>query len=197
MDELKQRKCAAKMVPQALTPAQRQHRVDLCQDFLTKSRQPGWLSTVLTADESWFYTENPHDKVRNMEWLPKCINRPQVAPRSRNACKVMLIAFFDMKGLVFRHWVLHGTVNAETYVFALRLLCLAIRNWCRKLWRTCLQQPYLLHDDNASAHIAYITQQYQERNGIEHVPHPAYSPDLAPCNFFCSLREETAVWQKL
>ena len=33
-----------------------------------------------------------------------------------------------------------------------------------------------------------------ERNGYELIPHPAYSPDLAPCNFFLfpNLKKETA-----
>ena len=40
------------------------------------------------------------------------------------------------------------------------------------------------HHDNASAHKAALTMDYFSENGIKLIPHPAYSPDLAPCDFF-------------
>ena len=41
----------------------------------------------------------------------------------------------------------------------------------------------LLHHDNAAPHKARLTQQFLEEQGITLLPHPPYSPDLAPCNF--------------
>ncbi len=131
-----------------------------------------------------FYVENPHPKSACKEWLEPGLDRPQVAPRSRNARKAMLVAFFDMKGLVYRHWVLQGTINSDLYIYLLRQLRLAIQNRRCSTWLRRRNQPYLLHDDNASPHKSVPTLAFEERTGIERVPHPPYSPDLAPCDFF-------------
>ena len=40
----------------------------------------------------------------------------------------------------------------------------------------------------APSHTAAVTQYVIEDHGIEIVPHPPYSPDLAPCDFFLFLK---------
>jgi len=42
---------------------------------------------------------------------------------------------------------------------------------------------WFLHDDNAPAHTAMSVQQFLAKN-MTVIPHPPYSPDLAPCDFF-------------
>jgi len=46
--------------------------------------------------------------------------------------------------------------------------------------------PRLLIVDNAPAHTALMTQQVLTNNNMTVVPHPPYSPHLAPCEFFLS-----------
>ena len=41
-----------------------------------------------------------------------------------------------------------------------------------------------VHVDNARPHTSKNTIRYMEAHGMKKVPHPAYSPDLAPCDFF-------------
>jgi hypothetical protein len=43
---------------------------------------------------------------------------------------------------------------------------------------------WLLHDDNAPFHRAFVTGEFLAHKGIITLPHPPYSPDLAPCDFF-------------
>ena len=43
---------------------------------------------------------------------------------------------------------------------------------------------WILHQDNAPAHRAIATQETIAQLGIEIMPHPPYSPDLAPCDFY-------------
>jgi hypothetical protein len=58
-------------------------------------------------------------------------------------------------------------------------------SWRRpKLWR---EQTWLLHHDNAPSHTSVLTQQFLAKNKIPVIPHPPYSPDLAPCEFFLFL----------
>ena len=42
----------------------------------------------------------------------------------------------------------------------------------------------LLHHDNASSHTALRTREFLEDSGLKTLPHPPYSPDLAPCDFW-------------
>ena len=42
---------------------------------------------------------------------------------------------------------------------------------------------WFLHHDNAPAHTALSVHQFWAKN-MTVIPHPPYSPDLAPCDFF-------------
>ena len=59
---------------------------------------------------------------------------------------------------------------------------IAIRIDEKKAWKT--PQWVLLLHDNAPAHRAQQAVQTAEQCGFEILQHPAYSPDLAPSNFF-------------
>ena len=40
------------------------------------------------------------------------------------------------------------------------------------------------HQDNAPVHNSILVTDYLTKMGIKAVPHPPYSPDLAPCDFW-------------
>ena len=42
----------------------------------------------------------------------------------------------------------------------------------------------MLQQDNARVHTCKVAMDAVEQNGYELIPHPAYSPDLASCDFF-------------
>ena len=54
----------------------------------------------------------------------------------------------------------------------------------REKHRGKLSKGILLQQDNARVHTCKITMDAVERNGYELIPHPAYSPDLAPSDYF-------------
>ena len=47
-----------------------------------------------------------------------------------------------------------------------------------------LSKGVSLEQDNARVHTCKVAMDDVERNGYELIPHPAYSPDLAPTDFF-------------
>jgi len=47
-----------------------------------------------------------------------------------------------------------------------------------------MQQTWLLHHDNDLSHISVFTHQFLAKNKMAVIPHPPYSPDLSPCDFF-------------
>jgi histone-lysine N-methyltransferase SETMAR len=42
----------------------------------------------------------------------------------------------------------------------------------------------ILHADNARRHTAKMKSQFMEQNSMQKAPHPAYSSDLAPSDFY-------------
>ena len=68
---------------------------------------------------------------------------------SKSKVKVMLIAFFDIKGIVhFEFLPLGQTVNQYVYKEILRRLMRSVRDKRRDLWEN---NTWLLHHDNAPA----------------------------------------------
>ena len=58
-----------------------------------------------------------------------------------------------------------------------------LRTANRKKRRVKLSKGVLLLQDNARVHTCKVAMDAIERNGYELIPHPAYSPDLAPSDF--------------
>ena len=66
------------------------------------------------------------------------------------------------------------------------VLCKLVRprTAIREKRRGKLSKGVLLQQDNARVHTCKVAMDAVERNGDELIPHPAYSPDLAPSDFF-------------
>jgi hypothetical protein len=73
------------------------------------------------------------------------------------------------------------TVNAEFYCNVLRRLREEIQRKRPELW--CVGN-WMLHDDKAPSHRALVKREFLAHNSIITLPHPPYSVDLAPCDFF-------------
>jgi hypothetical protein len=48
------------------------------------------------------------------------------------------------------------------------------------------RRKLVVHADNATPHVAKRVKQYLEDNSLKSAPHPPYSPELAPSDFFSS-----------
>ena len=59
-----------------------------------------------------------------------------------------------------------------------------LRTAIREKRRGKLSKGILLQQDNARVHTCKIAMDAVEQNGYELIPHPAYSPDLTPCDYF-------------
>ena len=77
-----------------------------------------------------------------------------------------------------------STVNQTYYIEVLKRLRDAIRRKRPELWRS---GDWFFHHDNAPAHSALRTREFLAKHSITVLPHPPYSPDLAPCDFFLFL----------
>ena len=50
--------------------------------------------------------------------------------------------------------------------------------------RTDIADDWVLHHDNTPAHTALSIREFLAKKSIPGLPHPPYSPDLAPCDFY-------------
>jgi hypothetical protein len=55
--------------------------------------------------------------------------------------------------------------------------------WCgMQIGRT--NRKLIVHADNARPHTVKVTLNFMERNAMKRAPHPSYSPDLVPLDFY-------------
>ncbi len=182
--DLKYKKKCAKLIPHALTDAQCQRRLTFCEDFLEiYEHDRGQMNWILTTDESWFYIYEPMSKVQNKEWVGPNENRPQVPRRPRSAAKLMVIPFFDRRGLVHCGFFRNVNINQRIFLPLLADVRHSIRvRRGRQVWRQ--RDEIHLHMDNAGPHRGRFVVDAMQGWNWPTLDHPPYSPDLSPCDFF-------------
>jgi len=140
------------------------------------------MSSVITGDECWVYGYDLETKQMSSQWSTSSSPRSKKARQVKSNIKIMLIAFFNVDGLVHHEFVPIGqAVNKEFYKTDLQLLCDAVRRHHPEKWRS---SNWILHHDNAPAHSAVTTNEFLVKHNIPSLPQPPYSPDLPPCDFF-------------
>ena len=99
---------------------------------------------------------------------------------SRSRVKSMNVVFFDSRGIVHKEFVPPGqTVNNAFYKNVLERL----RKLVQRVRRD-IADDWVLQHDNAPAHTALSIREFLAKKNIPVRPHPPYSPDLAPCDFY-------------
>jgi histone-lysine N-methyltransferase SETMAR len=175
-DELNMKRIAAKFVPRLLTDDQTQYRPEVSMELKEQVKNdPDFLSKVITGGDSCIYGYDPETKQQSSQWkypsLPWLVKARQV----KSNMKSMLICFYDTDRIICKESVPPGqTVNAKFYSNVLRWK--GQDKWCTNNW--------VLHHDKAPVLTALAVQQFLASKNMMVVPHPPYSPELAPCDFF-------------
>ena len=157
--DLNLKKKSAKLVPHQLTAEHRHKRRHFCQDFLRRCRRnPGFQSSVVTCDEAWFYLTETRTKEENKQWITPHENRPQEPRRPRNCKKLMVLPFFDRRGLVHLECLHNTTVNARVFFPIIQSARDSLFH--RRIQIRCQPNRALLHMDNAPAHRAKTVQDW-------------------------------------
>ena len=93
----------------------------------------------------------------------------------------MVAAYFDNQGLIYTDVVPKGqTINSDYF-------CKSISNFLRRFRQKRPQKAasnWRLHMDNARPHVSRATSEFLASKKVETIDHPAYSPDLAPADFW-------------
>jgi len=166
-----------------LTKDQKKNRLNVYYDLREQvGNNTQILSKVVTRDETWCYGYDPETKQASSQWKTPNSPKPKKARQVQSNVKIMFISFFDANGIVHKEFVPPGqTVNRQFYLQVLKRLHDSVRKKRPEMWSS---GNWFLHHDNAPAHTALSVQQFLAKNNMTVIPHPPYSPDLAPCDFF-------------
>ena len=178
--KLHMRKAPAQWIPHLLNDAQKARRVERARQALQMMRRRAGPTHLICGDESWFRCWDPEDKRSSMQWIKPGESRPQKVRVPRTTIKVMLIIFFDNIGVVHREFIPDRVgITKELYHGVIQNLIQSVN-----AKRPQVRRNWLLLHDNAGAHIARIVTDVLDAEGVEVVPHPGYSPDLSPPDFW-------------
>jgi histone-lysine N-methyltransferase SETMAR len=192
-EDLHLSKLVARWVPCLLSEEHKANHLKMAKEFKKSYFEQGeaFLKSLVTMDETWICYSTPELKIQSSEWLPKGSEPPKKAKVNRSEKKVMLIVFFDYEGIIYHHYVPHGTsINSTYYIEVLKKFLDHLRRKRSEKWPT----NFLFHQDNARPHVSRQTMEFFEKKGIKLFTHAPYSPDLAPCDFwlFPNIKSELA-----
>ncbi|CAN7982509.1 unnamed protein product [Ixodes pacificus] len=109
-EDLQMRRVSAKFVPRLLTVEQKDDRVSICTDLRERvQNDPNFMSSVITGDKSWVNGYDPETKQMSSQWKTASSPRPKTARQGKSNVKTMLIAFFDIDGLIHHEYVLEAS----------------------------------------------------------------------------------------
>ena len=182
-DHLNLSKLTCRWIPKLLTADMKRNRVDISRTLLEQynAAEGQMLGQVVTGDEKWFYYYDPDSKQQSKEWRVVGSPPPLKVAKDRSAGKRMASVFWDSAGILLIDWLPEKrSITADYYCELLIRLKESIKNERRGKWT----RGVLLLHDNARPHTAARTQATIRELGFNQLPHPAYSPDLAPSDYW-------------
>ena len=157
-------------------------RASVCSALLKRFRsKDDFLLRLVTVDEAWVHYYEPENKAQSRQWVGPGSPRLKKFKTQPSTGKVIATVFWDAKGVIMLDFLSkRSTIAGVYYANLLDQLRAAIH----EKRRGKLSRGVLLQQDNARVHTCKVAMDAVERNGYELIPHPAYSPDLAPSDFF-------------
>ena len=181
LEHLGYHKVCARWVPRMLTEDHKTQRMAMCRDLLDHYEAEGdkFLHSIVTGDETWCHHYEPESKRQSMEWRHANSPSKKKFKTQPSAGKVMCTIFWDSQGVILVDVLEPGaTVNSERYKQTLTKLKSRISRV-----RPEKKTNFYLQHDNARPHTSFVTTQLIAAFGWTVLPHPPYSPDLAPSDF--------------
>lgn len=154
------------------------NRIEICELLLRWNKSESFLKRLVTGDEKWVVYNNIK---RKKSWSKPGESSQTVAKSELHPQKVLLCIWWDWKGVVYYELLPQGeTINSKKYCSQLNKLKRAIKDKRPELEN---RKGVIFHHDNARPHTSLVTRQRLHTFGWEIMPHPPYSPDIAPSDY--------------
>jgi histone-lysine N-methyltransferase SETMAR len=166
-------------VPYELKPRDVERRFCMSEMLLERHKKKSFLHRIITGDEKWIHYDNP--KRKKSYGYPGHATTSTAKPNIHGS-KVMLCIWWDQKGVIYYELLPSGqTITGERYRQQLIKLNAAIKE--KRPEYATRHESIIFHDDNARPHRTQPVKNYVKNVGWESLPHPPYSPDLAPSDY--------------
>ncbi|KAA6357905.1 MAG: putative mariner transposase [Streblomastix strix] len=166
-------------VPHTLSRSNKDQRVEYSKELLPqiKSFVKNNFLDIVTGDETWIYLKN----YALISWIKKSDEQPETPRGGIGDEKRMYTVFFSGVGIEYVH-VLPKKQTMDSEVFVNDILKPLEQQIIKE--RNPKEGQIHLHFDNCRVHTSYYTQRYLDHSIFTKLKHPAYSPDISPCDFY-------------
>lgn len=181
------RKVLTQWVPRLLTIEYKHNRETVSETCLALYRRnPNeFLRRFVTVDETWihWYTPETEEPAGEEGAAPTKKAKAKTAD-ARSAGKVGATVFWDSQGIIHIDYLEKGkTITGVYYAELLERFNVELKKKRPRL--AMAKKKVLFHQDNAPAHTtAAVSMAKLFELRYELLPHPTFSPDLAPGDFF-------------
>lgn len=166
-------------VPYELKERDIERRKTICEILLQRYERKGFLHRVVTGDEKWIYYDNPK---RKSAWVMQGEAGPSIPKQNIHGSKTMLCVWWDQRGIICYELLEQGeTMTGERY--RTQLIHLKRELIEKRPESEKRHDKVLLLHDNARPHVHSSVKNYLNSINWEVLPHPPYSPDIAPTDF--------------
>lgn len=165
-----------------LSPSQKMERVRVSTTLLERlNEDPHFMDRLVTQDETWVPHFDPETKAESVQWKHTDSPPPRKFKVAKSVGKIMTTIFWDSEGLLLVDFLQHGmTITGQYYAD----LLVKLREAIKEKRRGKITKGVLLLQDNAPVHKSRVAMETAKSLGFELLPHPPYSPDLAPSDFY-------------
>jgi histone-lysine N-methyltransferase SETMAR len=169
-----------KLVPHLLTCELKTKRIELAMELLKtlRSEEHTLFHRIITGDESWFCLDYSSDHILTCRSndIPQWVNH-----QIQSEKQMLTVLWLTRESMVVK-WMRRCQYFNTTYLID-EIISESMRN-IKRMWNFPDKRWYRLHLNNARSYNSRSSVEYIDRNKFIRLPHPPYSSDLAPNNFY-------------
>ena len=167
-------------VPYDLKPKDVERRFLTCEQLLQRQKMKGFLHRIVTVHEKLIHYSNP--KRKKSRGLPSHASTSSARPNI-HAAKVMLCIWW-VQVVVIDYELLkpNEIITGERYQTQMMRLSRVLHEKRRQYEQR--HEKVILQHDNARPHVAKPVKTFLETLKWEVLPHPPYSLDIAPSDYY-------------
>jgi [histone H3]-lysine36 N-dimethyltransferase SETMAR len=140
-----------------------------------------FVAKLVTGDQMWIHYYDPESKRASMKWMPSDSKSPKRLRAKSSSSKIMITIFWDAEGVLLIDYKDHTQSYTDDYhAFILKRLHEKIKNKRRGK----LSKGVIILQDNSRPHTSRVSMAVIHECRFELIPHPPYSPDLAPSDYY-------------
>lgn len=183
IEKIGMKKVFARWVPKVLSTVEKRNRLDFANQFMASfgANWARYRNRIITVDETWVSYKPDAGLHATAEWRYPDEPRPERSSTKLTSLKVMATIFWDIHGILLIDYLPKGSkFTSEYYCSLLDKLEVELRSNRRSYSRV----GYWLLQDNAKVHTAKLSMEKIKEIGLKPMPHPPYSPDISPCDYY-------------